>query len=86
MHPDTTDIAITTFKTDTVHYIDVGASYDFRDVFGGNLNGRSARVGVTNLTDEQPQIIPSVSQANTDPSTYDTLGRRYFVNLTYTFE
>lgn len=81
-----TDNAITTFKTDTVHYIDVGASYDFRDIMGGNLNGLSARVGVTNLTDEQPQIIPSASQANTDPSTYDTLGRRYFVNLTYTFE
>lgn len=81
-----TDNAITTFKTDTVHYVDVGASYDFRDILGGNLNGLSARVGVTNLTDEQPQIFPSSSQANTDPSSYDTLGRRYFVNLTYTFE
>jgi iron complex outermembrane recepter protein len=81
-----TDNAVSTFKTDSAHYLDLGVSYDFKDLFGGNLNGLSGRLGITNATDEQPQIIPSDSQANTDPSTYDTLGRRYFVNLTYTFE
>lgn len=74
------------FETDSVSYLDLGATYDFRDMFGGNLNGLSARVGMTNVTDEQPEIFPSNAQANTDPSTYDTLGRRYFINLTYTFE
>jgi len=68
-----------------VHYLDAGAAYDFKDVFGGSLEGLTARVGITNLTDEDPQIIPHRVQANTDPSTYDTLGRRYFVNLTYFF-
>ncbi|HZW59473.1 MAG TPA: TonB-dependent receptor [Woeseiaceae bacterium] len=80
------DNSVDTFKTDAVHYFDIGATYDFKDVLGGKLNGLSGRLGVTNLTDEQPEIFPSSSQANTDPSTYDTLGRRYFVNLTYTFE
>ena len=37
------------------------------------------------MYDEDPEIIPHRVQANTDPSTYDTLGRRYFVNLTYSF-
>jgi len=74
-----------TFETDVVHYLDAGAAYDFKDVFGGSLEGLTARVGITNLTDEDPQIIPHRVQANTDPSTYDTLGRRYFVNLTYFF-
>jgi outer membrane receptor protein involved in Fe transport len=44
------------------------------------------RAGVTNLTDEDPIIYPSQQQANTDPSTYDILGRRYFVSATYTIE
>jgi len=38
-----------------------------------------------NLSDEQPIIYPSQQQSNTDPSTYDVLGRRWFVNLTYSF-
>lgn len=80
-----TDDTQPTFETDTVHYLDVGASYDFSDLFGGSLDGLTGRVGIINLTDEDPQIIPHRVQANTDPSTYDTLGRRYFVNLTYRF-
>lgn len=80
-----TDNSFPQFKTDAVHYFDVGAAYDFANMFGGSLDGLRGRVGITNLTDEQPEIFPSSSQANTDPSTYDTLGRRYFVSLTYSF-
>ena len=43
------------------------------------------RVGVENLTDEDPPIFPSYSQANTDPSQYDVLGRRYYMSLRYSF-
>jgi outer membrane receptor protein involved in Fe transport len=50
------------------------------------LAGLRLRAGVTNLTDEDPIIYPSQQQANTDPSTYDILGRRYFVSATYTIE
>ena len=81
-----TDDTVPEFDTSEVHYFDAGASYAFTDVFGGMLSGLSARLGVTNLTDEDPEIIPHRVQANTDPSTYDTLGRRYFVNLTYNFD
>jgi outer membrane receptor protein involved in Fe transport len=74
------------FETPEMNYIDLGATYDFNDVFGGTLSGLSARLGVINLTDKQPPVIPHRVQANTDPSSYDTLGRRYFINVTYEFQ
>lgn len=39
------------------------------------------RAGVNNVGDKQPPFFTSNVQANTDPSTYDTYGRRYFVAL-----
>ena len=49
---------------------------------------RNSRIaaGIRNLTDEDPVIYPTNQQANTDPSTYDVLGRRYFVSATYSFQ
>ena len=52
----------------------------------GAMEGLRLRAGITNLTDEDPVIYPSNQQSNTDPATYDVLGRRYFVAATYTFE
>ena len=40
---------------------------------------------MNNLTDEQPNVFDPGVQANTDPSTYDVLGRRYYVGLTAKF-
>jgi iron complex outermembrane recepter protein len=63
-------------------YHDITARYSFNDTFGATL-------GVTNLTDKDPPIYTTDSQAgvqtNTDPSTYDVLGRRYFLSLTAKF-
>lgn len=46
-------------------------------------------LGVDNVFDESPPIYTDDSgagqQANTDPSTYDILGRRYFVSARYRF-
>jgi len=41
------------------------------------------RAGVNNITDKQPPFYTSSAnqQANTDPGTYDVLGRRYYVGL-----
>jgi len=41
----------------------------------------AVRVGVSNLTDQQPRTYTPNVQANTDPSTFDVLGRRYFVGV-----
>ncbi len=52
-------------------------------------DGMNFTLGIDNLTDKDPPIYTSNSragvQANTDPSTYDVLGRRYFLNVEFTF-
>jgi outer membrane receptor protein involved in Fe transport len=54
------------------------------------LDSLSLTLGIANLLDKDPPIYTSDSragiQANTDPSTYDVLGRRYFLTGTYSFE
>jgi len=78
-----TDTSFPDFRLDSVNYLDVTGGYTFSD---GPLAGLRFRVGITNLTDEDPIVYPSNQQANTDPATYDVLGRRYFASLTYTLE
>ncbi|MDH3266756.1 MAG: TonB-dependent receptor, partial [Gammaproteobacteria bacterium] len=80
---NTTDLSFPDFKLDAVEYLDLTLGYAFD---GSVLEGLRLRVGITNLTDEDPIIYPSQQQANTDPATYDVLGRRYFVTATYAFE
>lgn len=63
---------------DSMWYFDLRATYDVNDAV-------SLRMGVNNLFDEQPPLYSPNIQANTDPSTYDVLGRRYFVGLTARF-
>jgi outer membrane receptor protein involved in Fe transport len=43
------------------------------------------RVGVDNLTDQAPRLYTPDADSGTDPSTYDLIGRRYFVSATYRF-
>ena len=45
------------------------------------------QVGALNLTDKQPPILyqNNVLNANTDVSTYDTLGRQWFVGFPQKF-
>ena len=80
---ESTDTSFPAFKLDAVNYIDLTGGYEFTQ---DALQGLRFRVGVTNLTDEDPIIYPSQQQSNTDPATYDVLGRRYFVSATYSFE
>jgi len=62
----------------TYYYHDLTARYDFNKTY-------SLTVGVNNIADKQPPIYTTDAQAgiqsNTDPSTYDVLGRRYFLNF-----
>ncbi|OXE36658.1 MAG: TonB-dependent receptor [Phenylobacterium zucineum] len=55
-------------------YYDVDGSWKINDMF-------EVRAGVNNVGDKQPPIYTSQIEANTDPSTYDVLGRRYFIGL-----
>jgi iron complex outermembrane receptor protein len=56
------------------HYFDAAASFDL---------GRRFRLtfGVNNLANTKPSLVGGAVQANTDPSFYDVLGRRYFASL-----
>jgi outer membrane receptor protein involved in Fe transport len=66
----------------TYLYHDLTAKWAINDMFA--LTG-----GVTNIADKDPPVYTTSSgvgiQANTDPSTYDVLGRRYFLNVTMKF-
>jgi len=73
---------IESFVVPSRQYLDVTAGYAFES---GILAGLSMRAGVTNLTDETPPVYPSSAEANTEPSTYDALGRRYFLRGIYRF-
>jgi outer membrane receptor protein involved in Fe transport len=61
-------------------YTDVTLGYNFP------TNTR-LQLGAINLTNKQPPLFyqNNVINANTDVSTYDTLGRRWFVGVTQKF-
>ena len=61
-----------------IHYFDLSGSWAVNDTV-------SLRAGVNNIADQEPRTWDPGVQANTDPSTYDILGRRYFVGLTARF-
>ena len=58
----------------TVNYFDVIGRWKLNDTF-------ELRAGVNNVTDKQPPFITTSPQANTDPSTYDVYGRRWFAAI-----
>ena len=62
-------------------YFDLDVGYAIED---GWFDGLTIRAGVENLTDEPPPIFPSWVDANTDPSQFDVLGRRYYVHAALT--
>jgi outer membrane receptor protein involved in Fe transport len=69
-------------NVDAYTYHDLSARWDATDAL-------SFTAGVLNLTDKDPPLYTTNAQAgiqsNTDPSTYDVLGLRYFVNATVKF-
>jgi outer membrane receptor protein involved in Fe transport len=64
-------------------------SMTYLDLTGGYTFPTDTRVqlGITNLTDKQPPLVyqNNVLNANTDVSTYDLLGRRFFLSIQQKF-
>ena len=60
--------------TKATWYHDISARYELSDSL-------TLRIGVNNVLDQEPRIYTPNVQANTDPSTFDVLGRRYFIGL-----
>ena len=61
-------------KIKSFNYFDLNGAWKVTDMV-------EVRAGVFNVGDKQPPVFSSNIQANTDPSTYDVLGRRYYVSL-----
>jgi outer membrane receptor protein involved in Fe transport len=81
---------IDNIKDDQIENFRIPSRQYFDLTFGfvpdnGFLEGIAFRAGVTNLTNTDPPVYPSWVEANTEPSIYDVLGRRYFVRLAYRF-
>jgi len=68
------------FDVPSTNYFDLTLAYEFDE---SNLDGLTLRAGITNALDEQPPIFPDYQQANTDPSVFDVIGRRYWLSVTY---
>lgn len=67
---------LTNTGTKATWYWDLTGSYELPAGF-------SVRAGINNVTDQDPrQYTPNV-QANTDPSLYDVLGRRFFIGIDF---
>ncbi|MFN2546736.1 MAG: TonB-dependent receptor plug domain-containing protein [Myxococcales bacterium] len=62
--------------------VDAFVSYTLRDWVAGTT---SMVVGVQNIADVQPPFIAVGFAANSDPSTYDYIGRFVYARLTHTF-
>lgn len=59
-------------------------NYDIFDLMGSwtfEEPGVTVRLGVNNLTDEDPPFYTSYSNSNTDPGAFDVLGRRWFAGI-----
>jgi outer membrane receptor protein involved in Fe transport len=68
----------TTVGTPAITYVDATASWAF-------ANGTNVLLGVENAADKQPPLYTASVQMNTDPSTFDVLGRRYFARVNFKF-
>lgn len=66
------------YRTPNVFYHNLQASYELVD-------GARVAVGIDNLFDRDAPFIKSWTDGNTDTMTYDLLGRRGYVRLTYSF-
>jgi iron complex outermembrane recepter protein len=67
------------FRIPSRTYLDLFADYNF----GGRFDGMRLGLGVENVTDRDPPVLPSAGGANTNPQQYDVLGRRYFLRFSY---
>jgi iron complex outermembrane receptor protein len=65
---------LTNTGVDSTWYFDLSGSYELTDKI-------TLRLGVNNVTNQEPRLYTPNIQANTDPSTYDILGRRYFLGF-----
>ncbi|MGH6729514.1 MAG: TonB-dependent receptor domain-containing protein, partial [Sphingomicrobium sp.] len=73
--PEPDFIPVNAAKSPSRHYYDAAAAFDIAKRF-------QLTIGVNNLFDTKPSLVGNQQvQANTDPSLYDVLGRRFFATV-----
>ena len=73
--PAPTNIPVNAVWAGSRHYFDAAAAFDIAKRF-------ELTFGINNLLDTKPSLLGSQQvQANTDPSLYDVLGRRFFATV-----
>ncbi|HEX6999500.1 MAG TPA: TonB-dependent receptor [Gammaproteobacteria bacterium] len=63
---------------DSVVYVDASTTWRPTDAM-------SLRLGIQNLTDEDPQLYTPDQDSGTNPTVYDVIGRRWYLTFTYRF-
>jgi outer membrane receptor protein involved in Fe transport len=77
--PPGSEGCLLTFGAQTYHNIEVGYKLPWN---------MQLRVGIDNAFDKQPPIMyqNNTADGNTDPQTFDTVGRYYWTSLTVNFK
>jgi iron complex outermembrane receptor protein len=65
--------------------LDMQLAYYFGPKYGRFLNGLRLAVGCNNITDEDPPLIASAIEDNTDKQTYDIMGRFIYFEISKSF-
>jgi len=73
------------WTVDSWYSIDMQLAYRFDEKYGKLLRGTRVAVGVNNVTDNDPPLIASAFEDNTDKSTYDIVGRFIYFELSKKF-
>src|SRR5690606_1601568 len=63
---------------DSVVYVDASTTWRPTDAL-------TLRLGIQNLTDEEPQLYTPDQDSGTNPTVYDVIGRRWYLTFTYRF-
>lgn len=69
---------VTNTSVPSTWYLDLSGTYNLTDYV-------TLRAGINNLLDQEPRLYSPNVQANTDPSTYDVVGRAAFVGVNLRF-
>ena len=73
------------WTVDNWYSVDMQLAYRFDEKYGKLLRGTRVAIGVNNVTDNDPPLIASAFEDNTDKSTYDIVGRFIYFELSKKF-
>ncbi len=73
------------WTVDSWYSVDMQLAYQFGGKWGKALGGTRVAVGVNNVTDNDPPLIASAFEDNTDKSIYDIVGRFIYFEISKKF-